>query len=494
MKREIKIVIGMILLVGIFLTIQTASALDVTYCCEKTKSGGWCQNAAQDKCDTKFQMAATSCESTSYCRMGCCFDSQEGTCKENTPEKICNDNDGVWAASASCEIPQCELGCCLIGEQAAFSSLTRCKRLSSLYGLEINFRPDITDELECIASATADVKGACVFEEDFANTCVFMTKGECQKKIDAGENATFYEDVLCSDEELGTDCAPTTRTTCVEGKDEVYFVDSCGNVANVYDSTKATNKLYWSEVVKTGDACGITDVNGNADSKTCGNCDYFLGSTCKKASVANKATYGDYICADLGCTYNGNRYEHGETWCVNSQGVAGNLPGSRYFRLVCYNGDVTVEPCADFRGEICKQTAVRGFRNAACVANKWQTCTGQSDVADCLNTDVRDCQWISDRCVPVYAPGFNFWANAGTCAAGTLSYTVTYEKRIIGDWECKENCEYCKGEDGCTRSGDTVALLNNICTSYGDCGIKTNFIGVQGFNTESVISQKEQVK
>jgi hypothetical protein len=33
-------------------------------------------------------------------------------------------------------------------------------------------------------------------------------------------------------------CGKTTNTVCVEGKDEVYFVDSCGNVANIYDASK----------------------------------------------------------------------------------------------------------------------------------------------------------------------------------------------------------------------------------------------------------------
>ena len=45
----------------------------------------------------------------------------------------------------------------------------------------------------------------------------------------------------------------TKETTCIEGKDEVYFKDSCGNIANIYDSSKINDKGYWNKVI--GNAC-----------------------------------------------------------------------------------------------------------------------------------------------------------------------------------------------------------------------------------------------
>jgi len=526
------------LVLGILL-ISVVSAVEVSNCCEKTITGAWCQNADASECDSSFRSVPTSCEATSYCKMGCCYNSQEGTCMENTPQKVCEEGDGVWAENAECDIPQCSLGCCLIGDQAAFVTQTRCKRLSSLYGLEINFRKDIQNEMQCIASATSDVKGACVYEEDYARTCKFITKREC---IEMGASITgedssveFHEGYLCSAETLATNCGPTEETTCVEGKDEVYFVDSCGNIANIYDASKINDKEYWTKIYDKTESCGYAQGDGNPDSETCGNCDYYLGSTCKKYERGqdSRPKYGDYICRDLACEYKGVEYQHGETWCANAAGTDENLPGSRYFRMVCYNNEVSVEPCADFRQEICIQSSVNGFKSAACAVNMWQDCTLQDNQDDCENTDRRDCQWLegimlntgldeeeesrftgaflgigsddgdeegeeceenSDcaeglyckegfcavkaACVPAYAPGFDFW-EAGSeaeiiCAQASTTCIVTYEKGLIGSKKCKENCE-CLSEEW-------EMTMNEACVALGDCGISTNYLGIEGFN------------
>jgi len=182
----------------------------------------------------------------------------------------------------------------------------------------------------------------------------------CQNQLNIGTHFQSFE-------ELATNCGPTTKTICIDGKEEVYFKDSCGNLANIYDASRSDDETYWAKTISKPESCNPD--SGNANSATCGNCDYFLGSTCKEYSRAKDARVpklGDYICRDLSCTYEGQRYEHGETWCANSKGINENLPGSRYFRLVCYNGDVTVEPCADERKEVCLQGSVNGFSSAVC--------------------------------------------------------------------------------------------------------------------------------
>ncbi len=463
------------LVLSIFL-ISIISAQGVSYCCEKTTSGAWCQNAEEQKCDSSFRKVPTSCESTSYCKLGCCYNSQEGTCMENTPEIVCNINNGVWEDNAQCEIPQCELGCCLIGDQAAFVTQTRCKRLASVYGLEINFRTDIENEIQCIASATSKAKGACVFEKEFEKTCLFLTKKQCQEMEVGESDVDFHQGYLCSAEQLGTNCGPTEQTTCVEGKDEVYFLDSCGNLANIYDASKINDKEYWTNVYGEGESCNPS--SSNANSVSCGNCDYYLGSTCKNYKLAGKkATYGDNICKDLSCKYDGKSYEHGETWCANSNGVSENLPGSRYFRLVCYNGEVSVEPCADFRQETCIQSDIDGFKTAACRVNMWQDCVAQDEEKDCENIDRRDCKWKEGKCVPLYAPGFNFWETEGDaeslCSMASTTCIVKYEKKLTGSKKCVENCE-------CLGAG-WEKDMNNICNSIGDCGSKQNYLGFQGY-------------
>lgn len=493
---------AMILLIGIFL-ISFISA-QVSYCCEKTTYGAWCQNEEQDMCDSEFRSAPTSCEATSFCRQGCCYNSQEGECMENTPQKVCEDKNGVWSSDNDCEIPQCELGCCLIGDQAAFVTQTRCKRLSNLYGLENNFRTDIEGETQCILSATSDVEGACVFVKEFETTCKRATKKECNDlKASGGEESEvdFYEGKLCTDEELGTNCAPTDETACVEGEDAVFFSDSCGNIANVYDAGNRNNKNYWAEIKDVSESCGY-GTDGNPNSRTCGNCDYFLGTTCKefeRGIDAGAPNYGDNICRDLGCKYEGKNYEHGESWCavvVNGKVIVGedsdfneddllekNQPGSRYFRLLCYNGEVLDEPCADFRTEVCIQDEINNYQVAACRANRWQDCATQEDEKDCENEDKRDCSWVNvgdimQGCVPKYAPGYSFWEESETsCDSANLKCTMQYEKGILGgdfdDEDCEENCE--------CDDNSWAEDANEVCGYLGDCGAKDNFLGYEGF-------------
>ncbi|MDO8641149.1 MAG: hypothetical protein Q7R33_06355, partial [Nitrosarchaeum sp.] len=235
------------------------SAVEVSYCCEKTKTGAFCQNALQSQCDVSNGSRTTpaSCEATSYCQMGFCYDSQEGTCDENTPEKVCQDKGGIWQVDNG-KIPvQCTLGCCLIGDQAAYVTQTRCKKLSLYYGLENSFKSSVKDEASCIGLAQPKTEGACVIEANLEKTCKRTTREDCNKlNVGNGTAVTFHEGFLCSADELGTNCGPTEQTTCVPNKDEIYFVDGCGNIANIYDSTKIKDKNYWRDIKSKEESCG----------------------------------------------------------------------------------------------------------------------------------------------------------------------------------------------------------------------------------------------
>ncbi len=510
MKKTLIFMFLIIFLIGVTFPIKIVGA-EASYCCEKTTDGKWCVNAPRSMCATGGELntpAQTHCESTSYCKPGCCFNSQQGTCWENTGQSTCNEAGGVWNESAQCEIPQCDLGCCLIGDQAAFVTQTRCKKLSSLYGLEINFRTDFSSEMMCIASASSDEEGACVFEKEFQKTCLRLTQKQCNEMGDT----SFHKGYLCSAESLGTNCAGfTDETTCVEDRDEVFFVDGCGNLANIYDASKQDSPDYWSTIYDKSQSCGYNDRRGNADSKTCGNCEYFSGSTCKEAERSNSPTYGDYVCEDLSCEYEDQTYEHGETWCAESRGIDESLPGSKSFRLVCYDSEVTVEPCAEFRKTVCVQSDVNGFKTAACVANIAEDCVYQDTKKDCENIERRDCVWIAgDRfdkqeveakdkaqrkgsCVPKYAPGFKFWPEVGstleisnmvdTCSLGTTQCVVVHKKKnVFDDWDCEENC-HCLTDEWAQEK-------NQICSSLGDCGSSTNYIGIDGYYNESSLTKK----
>ncbi|MEK6836031.1 MAG: hypothetical protein AABX94_00025, partial [Nanoarchaeota archaeon] len=342
-----------------------------TVCCEETNSGAFCQNVPTTECKPNSRQVPTNCESTSYCRAGTCYDSKEGTCLDNTPQLVCNDNGGVWSQESP---PQCSLGCCVLGDQAAFVSLVRCKRLSSFLGLETNYDKSVTNEVACIEKVQQQERGACVYEFEFEKTCKFGTRAECNTQTGGNatvQKGTFYAGKLCSAEELGTICGPTTKTTCVAGKDEVYFVDTCGNPANIYDSSKANEPLYWSNIINREDSCNPSA--GNALSKSCGNCDYLQGSICRSEKQAGGSpTYGDFICANLNCknTQDGKDYKHGESWCVYNDagrfGNSDNTVGSRFYKHICINGEEVLEQCEDFRAEECISDKINEFSQAAC--------------------------------------------------------------------------------------------------------------------------------
>ncbi|MFH1711384.1 MAG: hypothetical protein ABH840_03670 [Nanoarchaeota archaeon] len=496
-------------------SISTVTTPQATVCCEKTTYGAWCQNSKATSCDTSFRVTPTSCDATSFCKAGCCYNSNEGTCSENTPQLVCQQNNGVWADSASCAIPQCNLGCCVLDNQAAFVTLVRCKKLSGFFGLQTNFRTDINSESACIATAQAQDRGACVFEEEFTKTCKFTTRGECSAmngknsgSTNASSDITFHKDYLCTAEELGTNCGKSTQTTCIDGKDEVYFLDTCGNPANIYDSSKKDEPAYWRKIIAKKDSCGATSSNGNSNSASCGNCDYFSGSFCRNydsSKDTSRPTYGDKMCRDLNCknTQDGKSYKHGESWCIYDAKTGGglDLAGSRQFKHICIAGEELVEPCADFRNEICIQDVIKtdkgvNFQQAACRVNRWQDCVGQKDEDDCLNEDKRDCQWIEgvtgqdalggnqtstvkadkdgeaevkqlkkhEVCVPDVPPGLKFWESGeaeGVCSQGNSICTVGYEKGLFGKASAKINSE--------CLDADWTKKRQEVCSALGDC-------------------------
>ncbi len=498
MRKNLILLFVLVLITGsYFVFAQTGTGqtpTQSTVCCEKTIQGAFCQNVPASECAPGVRQVPTACESTSYCKPGTCFDSNEGTCLDNTPQLVCNQNGGVWADGRP---PQCELGCCILGDQASFVSLVRCKKLSASLGLQTNYDKTIKTELVCIAKVQAQDKGACVYEFEFEKTCKFTTRKECEGTTQRGVNntisqSTFYKDKLCSAEELGTKCGPSTKTTCLPGKDEVFFVDTCGNPTNIYDSSKINDKEYWTNVKSKDESCNSG--SGNSLSSSCGNCNYLQGGYCRSSEVVNKrATYGDFICADLNCkrTSNGNDYKHGESWCVyndkGQKGKAKNSVGSGFFRHICISGEEVLEACDDYRAEECIEDKIGDFSQAACRVNRWQDCTSQNNKDDCENSDRRDCLWKpgarlstgnrsasaeNGACVPKNPPGLKFWESEeakNICSQGNARCVVSFEKGIFGDEECIDNCE-CLEQSWEQQKTD-------LCSSLGDCGPNTNWIG-----------------
>ena len=86
-EKSVRFLPSIILLAGLLIlsiilsaNLSLVSAQETSYCCEQTKTGAWCQNAPLSQCNTAQGLRAvpTACESTSYCQLGWCYDSQEG--------------------------------------------------------------------------------------------------------------------------------------------------------------------------------------------------------------------------------------------------------------------------------------------------------------------------------------------------------------------------------------------------------------------------------
>ncbi len=396
---------------GLFLLIGLSSAIISTpsVCCEQSISGGVCLNLEENQCDPAFKVASTSCESTSFCKLGTCYDSDEGICMESVPQKVCTESGGSWSEKKASELSQCNLGCCIISDQAAFVPLVRCKRLSTSFGIEMDYRPSVTSESQCIALANSADKGACVtYTASGVNTCKFSTRGECGAEdgiIALNVNTSifeqelgkkFFKDMLCSAEELNTDSARQAKTDCYQGK--VYWFDDKGNRENVYSSDKDAS---WNEgrVTSPDEICART-----GDSRDCGNCDYLLGSRCaEKSGLFGAPKFGDYICKKTSCTdMDGKARLNGESWCVYDiePGKGFEEVGSRHFRQICVDGEVLTDPCGDFRNQICIHSGISTtegeFSTAACRVNRYQDCSAQTRKRDCENIDQRDCIWTEN--------------------------------------------------------------------------------------------------
>ena len=478
--------------VFIVLAINNVSAVfNNTGCCEETKNGFFCQNVQEQECKGVWE--PTSCDSTSYCKAGTCYESIEGTCSSNTPRIVCNKVlNGSWSAERPAA---CNLGCCVLGDQAAFVSLVRCKRLSGMLGLQTIFNKNMNNEVQCVLGVQNQDKGACVYELDFEDTCKFTTRAECTG-VNGSVKGEFFKNKLCTDPELGTNCERTRDTICVPGKDEVYFRDSCGNAGNIYDASKIEDVEYWTNVKTKTDSCNSKSANSN--SKTCGNCNYMLGSFCSDSKTAGtRPIYGSNICADLNCekTANGQSYRHGESWCVyDDEGTTGkgdNAVGARFYKHICVNGEEILEQCADFKQEECIEDKIKtpygDFNEAACRVNRWQDCLLQMNELDCKNTDKRDCLWKEDiklnssfegTCVPKNTPGIKFWEGEDAkaiCGQASVKCVVTFEEGLVSGEKCVKNCE-------CLTTG-WLNSRNDICKSLGDCGPKINWLGKIGYKT-----------
>lgn len=428
-----------LLALGIFLAVYLSVNISAV-CCEKTTDGELCQNVASaSNCDSDFEFNENiACDSTSFCSAGTCVDSSRGECVPSTRATCDPSLGGYFYEQPIGEIPECQKVCCIINGPDYVEKVT-CNSIGSEYNVQPEIIEGITAE-QCYSLQDADVKGACVTQGDRGRTCSITTKSDCQ-----GE---FSKGLLCTAQELGTICARTTTTSCMEGKNKVYFKDNCGNFANVYDSDKTNDEAYWTYMKSQYDEEICDDGSGNKLSDNCGNCEFNKGTTCGQV---NGADYGDYMCRDIGCptgklaenfldVYK-NTPKNEDSWCVDSFGKSTDInnfenaaPGQTSFRASCFMGEIQIQLGNQYRNKLCvdQRNYDSDTIRAVFVPNRWQDCWIQNNTADCENTDIRDCKTLTGvplrqtdgykeflntstdkkikaACIPRYNPGLNFW-------------------------------------------------------------------------------------
>ncbi len=446
-----------------------AQGVEDKICCTETKEGQTCQNVVPDKCKADSQKSPNECKDTNFCGYGCCFSDDTGLCNIDTPKLTCENANGIWFDNLVCNIKECGLGCCILGSQGVFTTERNCEIESEDLGIVIDFRPEVKSQTECIFLTEKDDEGACVLEpESIIETkkgCIFTTRESCVTRT--GSESNFYKDTYCSNPELNTSCEIHSSTNCGENKagdyESVYWYDSCGNKEEVKES------------------CGL-------DFET--NCGQY------RPGKDEKPDEGDYVCRDMGCDVDvlgeKRHYENGEAWC-EYEGIIGDgkdTVGSRHTRHICYLGEEKIEPCSDYRNQICVGTKTEladgeEFSEAFCRVNHWRECyqynSEQEGMAeqcaknpDCKIQGVHIDKFSFDVCVPNYPPGFDIKSEdpkkngVEECSIASQQCIVVYVKRFSG-WKCEMNCD-------CEDSVFTQQM-NDLCINLGDCGGYVNYVG-----------------
>jgi len=492
----------------LFSNLQTVSAF-VVYTCPLTKNGTVCQQFDSTTCQSNCnQTCIPSASSTvGICAIGTCYDTREGTCTARSPRWACENSSGMWyndplaganVVDASGNMI-CRKECCVLGSNANFVTDRQCQVAANRTGLQATISyPD--NENDCLNSVRGQEMGACVYEYDYEKSCRFVTRDECRMM-----NGEFSFNYLCSNPTLNVTCTKENSTGCVDGSDEIYWFDSCGNRENIYDANRDAS---WNNglVLPKAQSCSVSGVNNPlANQRTCGNCNYVQGSKCGVKTDRESLADGNqgFVCKDLSCVdEKGIKRANGESWCLydGTVGDSKDVVGSRYYRRVCQDGEVTTEPCADYRNEVCVSgtSNLNGtiIQTGNCRINLWQEClqynqngdsTSCSLNSDCIKKTVFvDSDFTFDVCVPKYPEGFDLGTlfgrssyDVGTygssdnaqqiCSMATQTCTMVETKELDGEWECKNGC-------GCATAAFDQQM-NDYCTSLGDCGMKANWVG-----------------
>ena len=466
------VVLSLKALVMIFLTISisfmssdlsfvSAEEEEQNVCCEETVSGDTCVYTGESNCVEGTLQASTTCEQTAFCKAGCCI-SDVGKCSKGVAKSTCEDADYTWQEGSDCAVDTCQKNCCVIAEsQCSYTTETNCEVLiQDLEDITLDWR-EVDSENSCTDICQATDRGCSVTSD----SCTWETQAECESSdIDITEGTGFYKDTYCSDFG-GCGCIEHDSRACVD--EDVYWFDSCGNQEEVAEDCDYTS----------GTWCGTDDV-GEVKCLPTGCTSTFDGKYSLDESDRNP--HDSKI---------GEERQNGESWCLYESPAGGwfDRPGSQHYRSFCYFGEEIIEPCADYREQVCIQypytdgyeaginamntTNILLDSSKYSIENLYSNEITESGSA-CIDNGVY--QNLINANVTTVPKGGDFWSGgsalADTCSTGNLACPVTFGKvDRFAKWKCVYNCQCLMQEWADVAAG--------YCGSRGDCGAKFNIAG-----------------
>ena len=466
-------------------------------CCPTTENNGVCVNGLSSDplllCENPLPMP---CSEIPECGIGCCYDKEEGICTKYVAKGECENLGGEWDSDAKCTYSKCAQRGCTVGRNCFFETEKQCENRDGKFHSSMSYP-------ECMAYSRSQIEGACVYDKD---TCRRQTEKEC-----VSQGGEFYLNFLCSNEKLGTSCVRQDHIGCYDGRDEIYWFDSCGNLENIYESGSEEAKSRSDNngmILNKKNSCG--DEKGNIESKTCGNCNRPF-SICSATDLGKGVEDGDFMCKDLICkdapARGGTTQDRlsGETWCIYDGMIdeGRDVVGSEHWIYTCYEGTVFSDRCGSRRSQICSETTTKDsgktFTKASCINNDVQSClelNGKYDQTDpdelkefeeecnknpfCMVKNIEiDDNFKFGRCVARFPKGAVLKDNEGKdenfCdALGSQSCTVYYMTDFTGEPipEINHDCE----------TDEFSKKLQDFCITLGDCGSYINYIGTGSDN------------
>ena len=417
----------------VFLFLVSFGYAENNGCCLLTTAGDSCVYTTESNCAEDFVNGAL-CENTDACRTGCCI-SEEG-CFEETADYTCSLNSGEFFDDQICSaFETCQMTCCKVGSDYSFMNSGECQALIDEYGSDVVGSYSASDEAACEELEDQEQTGCCVT----TSGCSMGTQAECGSSSYNSEGFGFFENEYCDSvssylaekDYVAKDycaCEVSSEPVCDSDGLNIVEVDSCENYGEVVEACNFPDEI-------------CIENNGVAECSL-GSCYFELSD---KLVPYNPLWQNNFRNLESRCLY---------------EGPAGNyqdLPGSRHYVTRCLAGEVVLEPCDDYREQVCVDNYVDDFDWAECVSN---TVDSEEELVATvpIGKDWDDSSLIDTCGLDDVAVG-----------AGRVNCYAVYGVGVIDQfWECDANC-FCQRKPW-------AMLMAEYCKSRGDCGNDRNLL------------------